>query len=97
MNCTATLGTVCGDPNCPTHGLELYRQGYQAGFAAGRKSAGQPNLAPEQCPGGGKKPVGGLVKLKSNGHPGRGVCSSCGTEFKLTWPGYVRRHRKKKS
>lgn len=97
MNCTTSIGRICADPNCPVHGLAIYRQGYRAGFADGRKSAGQPSLATNQCLGGGGDPDPFTIKKFASGHPGRGCCTICGTEFRLTWNGKVRRHRRKAS
>lgn len=74
-----------------------WKEGFEAGKAYGRLSAGQPSLAENQCPGGGQKPKEGLSKLKSSGHPGRGHCPVCGVDFKLTWSGRVRKHRSKLS
>lgn len=75
----------------------MYEDGYAKGFADGRKSAGQPSLATEQCAGGGALPVLATVKKFASGHPGRGCCWVCGTEYRLTWDGNVRRHKRKKS
>lgn len=53
-----------------------------------------------RCPGGREAPKDGTVTHRNLGPepgrwPGRGDCTGCGTNFKLTWDGLIRRHLKK--
>lgn len=43
------------------------------------------------CPGSRRLP-GKITVQPHGGHPGRGQCEACATDFKLTWGGNVRKH-----